>query len=93
MMTTGLLMVNKMQNNGYGCIISVIKIDLKNSKRTSRAERYADSKECVWRTCLFLSSVVALYKLHDTDLFRSLLLLSFSIHFPNLIDPEYLLPY
>jgi hypothetical protein len=30
-MTTGLLMFKKMQNSGYGCIISLIKTDLKSS--------------------------------------------------------------
>ena len=70
-MTTGLLMVNKMQSSGYGCIISLIKIYLKSSILTSQAERCADSKECVWTTCVFRSSVMPC-KLHDTDVFRNL---------------------
>jgi hypothetical protein len=70
-MTTGLLMANKMQNSGYGCIISLIKIDLKRCGLTSRAERCADSKECVRRTCVCRSGVT-LCTLYATDLFRSL---------------------
>jgi len=72
MMTTGLLMFNKMQNSGYGCIISLIKyVDLKSSSLTSPSDKYANSKECIWRTCVFRLSVTIL-RLLDTDLFRSL---------------------